>query len=103
MWNRELKMNLKTQRDIGLGLISFGVSLMTGFSLSAYGYWILFMGVVLITGIILGFLTLKEAVQIKAKNPQLPYTEAIKISGGFLGLIFLGFLVVVILGILRGF
>lgn len=95
-------MSLKLQRNFGYGLLGFGVALMTGFSLSAYSQGIIFFGVVTLTGIILGFLTMREAVNLKASNAEIPFGDAVKVAGSFFGLIFLGFLVVVILGIIRG-
>lgn len=96
-------MGLKYQRNIGYGLMGFGVALMTGFSLSAYSQVIWFLLIVSLTGIILGFLTMKEAVNLKASNQEIPFKEAVKIAGSFFGLMFLGFLVVVLLGVIRGF
>ena len=95
-------MSLKYQRNFGYGLLGFGISLMTGFCLSAYSQGILFLLVTSLTGIILGFLTMREAVNLKAANSEIPFKEAVRLAGSFFGLIFLGFLVVVLLGIIRG-
>lgn len=97
-------MGLKEQKNIALGLLSTGMALLTGFSLSAYGQWILFFGIVLMVAIILAFFANKDAVELKGKvGKALKYMEAVKITGSFYGLIFLGFMVVVIIGTLKGF
>lgn len=95
-------MSLKVQRNLGYGLAGFGISIMTGYSLSAYSQGIWFLMVVLLTAVVLGFLTLKEAVALKGINQEIPFREAVRLVGGLYGLIFAGFMVVVTLGIIKG-
>jgi hypothetical protein len=95
-------MNLKSQRNLGYGLVAFGVTILTGYSLSAYGQLILFLGIVLLMLISLMFLAMKDAVNIKAGNADIEFLDAFKVTGGLYGLVFLGFIVVILLGILKG-
>lgn len=95
-------MGLKQQRNLGYGLLGFGVALMTGYGLSAYGQGIVFLGVVLLTGIVLAFLTMRDATNLKGTNAEITFKDAVQVIGSLYGLIFLGFVVVVLLGIIKG-
>lgn len=96
-------MGLREQRNIGYGLTAFGITLMTGFGVTAYGQVILFLLVLSLTGITLGFLTVREAINFKTSSSQdIGFQDCVKIIGGLFGLIFLAFLAVLLLGIIKG-
>ena len=95
-------MNLKLQRDIGYGLMCFGCTLLTGFVSTSYEKKLFGFYVYILVTILLLFLAIKDAVNLKAKNSEISYKECLKLTGSLYLQILLAFYITLLVGGLRG-